>query len=65
MKKQSIKKNSKLISVRLPCYLVESVSTLSNQSNYLTMSNVIKLGIMSVIESYGVSYESYKADFKH
>lgn len=63
MKKQSIKKNSKLISVRLPCYLVEAVSVLSNQSNYLTMSNVIKLGIMSVIESYGVSYESYKADF--
>lgn len=60
MKKQSIKKNSKLISVRLPCYLVEAVACLSNQSNYLTMSNVIKLGIMSVIESYGVQINCVK-----
>lgn len=65
MKNQSIKKNSKLISVRLPCYLLEAVSTLSTHSNYLTMSNIIKLGIMSVIESYGVPYESNQTNIKH
>lgn len=56
--KNKSKKNSKIISVRLPCYLIDAVSLLSGQSKYLTMSNVIKLGIMSVIESYGVNYES-------
>lgn len=58
-------KKSISVSVRIPTYLVEAVKTLSSNSKYLTMSNVIKLGIMSVIESYGVSYESNQAHFKH
>lgn len=43
-----IKKQSKIISVRLPTDLIIAVSFLSDKSKYLTMSNVIKLGVMSV-----------------
>lgn len=53
-------KKSKLVSVRLPNYLIDCVDTLSSKYKYLTMSNIIKLGIMSVMEDYGVSYESNK-----
>lgn len=42
-----LKKQSKIVSVRLPTDLITAVSLLSDKSKYLTMSNVIKLGVMS------------------
>lgn len=39
---EKIKKQSKIISVRLPTDLITAVSLLSDKSKYLTMSNIIK-----------------------
>lgn len=39
---EKTKKQSKIISVRLPTDLITAVSLLSDKSKYLTMSNIIK-----------------------
>lgn len=59
-------KKTKLVTFRMPLYLSDCIDALSSKYTYLTMSNIIKLGIMSVIEDYGVSiHESYKVNIKY
>lgn len=59
-------KKTKMITFRMPLYLADCIDALSSKYSYLTMSNIIKLGIMSVIEDYGVSiHESNKVNIKY
>ena len=59
-------KKTKMITFRMPLYLADCIDALSSKYKYLTRSNIIKLGIMSILEDYGVTInESHKVNIKY